>query len=179
MNQTELKLANKIASNIEGAAFQKAPRDRQGNLILRRPALIQNSLLVGLVITLLALCSVFVIDDMASEKEQYLSIFVPCLLFFAFLYITMKVSKTVIGQDGVTTIRITGKKHIHFDQIEHVSYSPLFMGCAVLLGANGAILRVPLSTTGFSEFYELLKNKVAADRIHGMDVQLNERNRSK
>lgn len=158
------KITQWVVEKLSQVPFKKGIHNNFGNLILKRPKIVQFLPLVGFIFGIIPLCaSIFTNIYSADEKLQCLTILVPTVIVLGIINITFAISKTLIDNDGITTYRLYGKRHLDFNSIVSVEYTKMYMGC-VLLKGTGIKLLVPLDTYGFSEFHEILKSKLGFEK---------------
>lgn len=155
-----------------GVTFKKAPRNQNGEVILKRAKFIMFFLMTFLAISLfLLLDATFGQTYRGAERLQIIQLTCMLSAFFTIFSLILGVSKTVVDHHGITTHRINGTKHIDFNSITEIHYINQFGGCAVLKG-SGTVLRVPVGTVGFSECHDLMIEKLGQEKCAPITEQL-------
>jgi hypothetical protein len=153
-------------------SFEQGKRDWLGNLILQRPGMIQTAPFILTLITLIYLCLKLLDHRILTEERLGLMILMGFFtLLWGVLWVAVVISRTVVDEEGITTYRLLGKKHLRFDDITAIDYSSLWGGCTVLKGQK-VRLTVPFDTNGFLEFYQMLKDKFGYEKCKGIGIQL-------
>ncbi|MNJ70118.1 hypothetical protein D3C77_665400 [compost metagenome] len=85
----------------------------------------------------------------------------------------MRISRTVYGKDFVATHRLFKHKVIRMEDIVDISYTRLYSGCLVVHGRQGKELLIPADSTGFLDFYQMLRARLGTTKkIEELDKQL-------
>jgi hypothetical protein len=157
---------------LTGVTFRKAPRNSKGEIVLKRPKFIMGFALTFFGICLCLLFSaVFSHIFNGSERLQFIQLASVLTAFFGIFALLLVRSKTVVDDQGITTYRLNGMRHIDFNSITEIRFINQFGGCAVLSG-GGITLRVPLGTVGFIECYDLLVEKLGTEKCALIEKQL-------
>lgn len=173
LNPLERKAAESLNNHLSGVAKKRSIKDVNGNNVLRRAAVTRVFPLVGLGIASAALLMNWLLDDDPQEKLEVSMFMVPVSIFFLIVYITMSISRSVYNQKFVSTRRIFKRKVLRMADIVDISYTRFYSGCLVIHGRHGEKLLVPVQTTGFLDFYQMLLDKLGtAKKIEVLDQQL-------
>lgn len=173
INPLERKAAESLSNHLSGVAQKKSIKDVNGDNVLRRAAITRVFPLIGLGIASAALLMNWLVDDDPQEKLEVSMMMVPVSIFFLILYITMRISRSVYNQEFVSTHRIFKRKVLRMADIVDISYTRFYSGCLVIHGRQGEKLLIPVQSTGFLDFYQMLRNRLGIDKkIDELDQQL-------
>lgn len=155
--------------------FQKAKKDKQGNIVIRKPKIL---LILGVILSI-----TFIVGSMAmilpnKDNIDYLNDNLTLLalglsLGIIFLIISFIIlgSKVVATTNGVTVYRFCLKKHLDYISITSVGYSALYGGSIVLKGGRAKIT-IPFDNSGFADFLELLKGNLGSEKCKSVSLEL-------
>lgn len=160
LNPLERKLARSLSRHLSDVAQQKSTENPIGDRVLRRAAITRIFPIIALVITSAALIMNGLVDDDPHEKLLRYALTGPSAAFFLFFLTAMWISRTVYNEEYLTTHRIFRHKELRLDDVTRISYTRMYSGCLVVHGRHGEKLLVPADTTGFLDFYEMLKNRL-------------------
>lgn len=159
-----------------GIIFQKSVKNDDGTLKLKRAAITRIGPLVGLLIAISAFILGYYNDPSMSSEDSllFLQVMGVCSALLGLMTLVLSVSKTIAGQDGISTYRLFVKRHISYEEIHQVTFTRLFGGCMELTG-QGKKIRIPLDTRGFAEFYEMLKQQKPQLEFYAIEHELQKR----
>lgn len=156
----ERKLARSLSYHLSDVAQQKSTEMPSGDKVLRRAAITRIFPLIGLGLASTALMMNALVDDDPHEKLMGYAITGPIAAFFLILLTVMWISRTVYNEEYLTTHRIFRRKELRLDDVTGISYTRMYAGCLVVQGRHGEKLLVPADSTGFLDFYEILKSRL-------------------
>jgi len=160
-----------------GAIFKGAVKNDSGALLLKRAAITRIGPLTGFLFAVAALIFAYYSSDLSTEERlPILQALGACSAILGLMAFTFSISRTIAGQDDVIAYRLFLKKKISYEEIRQAKFNRLFGGC-MELSCPGKMIRVPLDTRGFSEFYELLKQRRPELDLASVDRELQERTR--